>query len=270
MDRRTFLKLTSAAALAPAISSLLPSEAIATPQNKSKSIMIVAHLDDDVIFFLPWLDQVNQVIVGALPATAGHLNIVSRYSGNYDASWQFGRGITSTSDYKNLWLNPEIRKKMINEDSFDRMFRDLIADPAVTEIVTHNPHGCYGHCQHRLVSKVVRRLAVEYGKDVWCPNMVIRFPVTGWPHSTYEAAQLTGLTQKVKRFSTSEFRDIRQIYLDEPIDPDNPFGFWTWGGPNDFPQGRQPYFLAVSDGIDYTENNAEIQWLKEDLPVFGQ
>lgn len=269
MNRRMFLKSTIAAAVSPAIASFLPGRVVMASKKPSTSIMIVAHLDDDVIFFLPWLEQVSQVIIGALPATAGHLNIVSRYSGNYDASWQFGRGITSTSDYKNLWLNPEIRGELINEDSFDRMFRDLIADPAITEIITHNPHGEYSHQHHRMTSKVVRRLAVEYGKDVWCPNMVIRFPVTGWPHSTYEAAQLTGLTQRVKRFSTSEFRNIRQTYLHEPIDPNNPFDFWTWGGPNDFPQGRQSYFLAVSDGIDYTENNAEIQWLKEDLPVFG-
>lgn len=203
-----------------------------------------------------------------MPATSAHLNIVNKYAPDYDALWQWGRGITSIQDYKERWLDPQIRQDFITEQNYDRMLRDIIADPGVTEIWTHNPWGEYGHLHHRQVSAMVRRLAVEYGKDMWCPNMVVRFVDGGNPLATYESAYLPSLRQCTGYFEANIFRRIRQFYLDEPINQTFPINYWTWGGQDDHPQGYQKYFLAVNNGVDNTLNNSVIQELIEDIPVY--
>ena len=268
MNRRAFLKTSMFTGIWLSIQNALHGKAFAQTPKKG-SVIIIAHTDDEVIWFLPWLHQIEKVIIASLPTTSGHLNIINKYASDYDALWQWGRGITSTQDYKERWLNPKLRQEFITEQSYDRILRDIIADPEVTEIYTHNPWGEYSHLHHKDVSKIVRKLAVEYGKDVLCPNMVVKFVEGGKPLATYESAYLPGLRQRTGYFEAYTFRKIRQFYLDEPINQASPINYWTWGGPDDYPRGYQKYFLAVSGGIDHTLDNSEIQQLVSDMPVFG-
>jgi len=250
-------------------SGILPKQAFAKTPKKG-AIMIIAHMDDEVLWLLPWLNQAEKVVIASLPYTNAHLNILSKYASQYDAIWQFGKGITSFQEYKEKWLNPGTRKDFITDWSYDRMLRDIIADPGVTEVYTHNPWGEYGHIHHRQVSNMVRKLAVEYDKDVWCPNMIVRFVEGGNPLATYETAYLSGLQQKTGYYDSSMFKRIRQFYLDEFVNQTFPINYWTWGDSQDHPLNYQKYFLAVSDGIDYAENCYEIEQLKNDLPTFGE
>ena len=264
MNRRTFLKTGIFASTILCMQNIFLSKAFAGTPKKG-FVMIVAHIDDEIIWFLPWLRQVEKVIIASLPATSAHLNIVNKYAPSYDALWQWGRGITSTQDYKERWLNPKIRQDFITEQSYDQMLRDIIADPEITEIWTHNPYGEYSHRHHKDVSKIVRGLAVEYGKDVWCPNIVIRFP--GY---LYEELSIPYLKQQVKRYDLNLYKEIRQMYLDEPVNQTFPVDYWTWGNENEYyPQKYQKYFLAVSDGIDYTLEDREVQYLMTSLPIYG-
>ena len=271
MNRRTFLKTGIFASTLLCVQNIFSGKVFAGTPEKG-SVMIVSHCDDEILWFLPWLHQVEKVIIASLPATSAHLNIVNKYAPDYDALWQWGCGITSTQDYKEWWLNPKIRQDFITEQNYDKMFRDIVADPRVTEIWTHNPWGEYGHTHHRQVSTIVRKLGIEYGKNIWCPNMLVRFPgdlSAGLPHSTYESAYLPGLRQCTGYFEADTFQRIRQFYLDEPVNQTFSINYWTWGGPGDYPQGYQKYFLAVSNGVDHTLDNSEIQQLVNDMPVFG-
>lgn len=231
--------------------------------------MIVAHIDDEILWFLPWLAHMDKIIIASLPATSAHLNIVSKYSSQYDALWHWGRGMTSIQDYKERWLDQTIRQDLITDWNYDRMLRDIIADPEVDEIWTHNSWGCYGHLHHQQVSEAVRKLACEYGKDVWCPNIIVTFPAGGQSHSVYDSASLPYFHKRMGYFDAGTFRQFRQYYLDEPINQTFPLDYWTWGGPKDYPRGSQKYFLAVTNGHDMTEEDSEIQWLKDSLPIYG-
>ena len=272
MNSSTFLKAGLCLAILMFMSTLLGLSSILSKQAfagelKKGTIMIVAHMDDEIIWFLPWLNRVEKIIIVSLPYTSAHLNILSKYASQYKAIWQFGRGLTPFQEYREKWLNPNIRKDFITDWDYDCILRDIIADPEVTEIYTHNPWGEYGHIHHRQVSNMVRKLAVEYGKDVWCPNMVVRFVDGGDPLATYETPYLSGLQQKTGYYNSSAFKRIRQFYLDEFVNQTFPINYWTWGGPDDYPPGKQNYFLAVSGGVDYTKGNQEIEYLQADLPV---
>ncbi len=269
MNRRNFLKSGIFASTLLYVQSIFSGKVFAQVPKKG-AVMIVAHMDDEVLWFLPWLHQVDKIIITSLPYTSAHLNILSKYVSQYDALWQFSRGITSFQEYKEKWLDPKVRQGFITDWHYDVMLRDIIADPEVTEIWTHNPWGEYGHLHHRQVSTMVRKLATEYGKDVWCPNMVVNFVAEGNPLATYEAVYLPGFKSCIGYFEANIFRRIRRFYLNEPVNQTFPINYWTWGGPYNHPHGNQEYFLAVSAGIDYTLKCDEIQRLVKSVPIFGK
>lgn len=240
-----------------------------TDYQQKNAILVIAHTDDEIIWFLPWLHQFSKVIVASIPITSAHSNIVDKYSKLYDANWYFARGMTSYQTYIEYWLNQEARQESITDYSYDVALRDLIADPNVHEIWTHNPWGCYGHYQHRQTSAMVRRLACEYGKDVWCPNIIATLTGSNNPHSLYDCLTLSAYSKKYGQFNADTFHKVRQYFLDEPVNQTFPINYWTWGGPEDYPQGRQEYFLAVAGGVDLTEGDPEIEWMKNSLPVYG-
>lgn len=253
MNRRTFLK---SAASIPIIAGLpvLSKRTHAMPTSSAQcSILIVAHMDDEVLWFLPWLGEVDRVIIASLPYTNAHLNILSKYANQYDALWQFGRGITSFQEYTEIWLDKDIRRGLITDWHYDVMLRDTIANPNITEIFTHNPWGEYGHLHHKQVSDIVRRLAVEYHKDVWCPNLIVRFTGYNDPLAIYDKADLPEFRRATGYFNLSTLQKIRQYYTTEFVNQTFPINYWTWGGPRDFPLGYQEFFLAVSGGVDFTK-----------------
>lgn len=237
-----------------------------TPLIKKNAVIIIAHMDDEVIFFQPVLEKVDKILIASLPYTAAHLNILTNYISPYFALWQFTRGIVSIEEYKQKWLNQQIRKEFITEESYDSMLRDVIADRLIENVYTHSPWGEYGHHHHRQVSQAVRRLAVEYGKNVWCPNMVVKFTNFG---VTYDKSQLYDFQAKKYRFNQLVCKNIRQQYLNEPVNYEFPINWWTGGKKEDFPKGCQEYFLAVSDGVDWSEGHPTIENLKNELPLYG-
>jgi hypothetical protein len=116
---------------------------------------------------------------------------------------------------------------------------------------------------------MVRRLAVEYGKDVWCPGIVAYFSDDPIQHSSYEQADLTGFTRASGCYDADTFRQIRSHYMDEPVNLTFPVHYWTGGRPEDFPRGCQEYFLAVDAGLDLTTNHPDVMRLCESVPVYG-
>lgn len=268
MNRRAFLKTAVSAAIFLKLWPVSSFGAFPVLEKKG-AVLIVAHMDDEIIWFLPWLDQVDKIIIVSLPATTGHLNILNRYSSQYQTSWHFTRGITSFQDYREHWLNLDIRQQLITEWDYDRMLRDVIADPGVGEIFTHSPWGEYGHIHHRQVSEMVRTLASEYQKDVWCPGVVVTFP-GGRSHSIYEHADLPGLSHRTGYYDAATFRQLRQHYINEPVNQTWPVDFWTWGGTEDFPREWLNYYLVVDQGHDLAPDSPEIQQLMAGVPVFGE
>jgi len=322
-------------------------------QAQAQSIVIIAHLDDEVIWMLPFLEQFDKVYVAAVPMTYGHCNIATELSKHFSGTWCPTRGIMEVGPYCDNFLNREIgpcaesgelvpgdyifesgtyvlasngfiyvdgekaatvelstgkcyglggdfigtmsgnpsgeiqfthipgggpvetgrfHKERTNEIILKKLLRDIIADPEVDTIYTHNPWGEYGHEHHRMVSNVVRQLATRYGKDVWIPNIVVVRDAGGY--LTYTGADLSGMADKWGYYQSSLYKQLRNVFLEEterartlPWYPDYSIGFWTWGDANDRPQGNQQYVLAVSGGVDYTLDNLVIQELIKSVPV---
>ena len=114
------------------------------------------------------------------------------------------------------------------------------------------------------VSEMVRRLGVEYGKRVWCPNIVVKNPDRD---TQYSVLNKFALQERTGYFHDRAFKNIRNIFRSGFVNETFPINYWTWN--DTYPERWQRYFLAVDNGIDWTDSNAQIQETIYDVPVFG-
>ncbi len=155
------------------------------PEMLVKSIVVVAHPDDEVLWFSSILTKVNEVVICFLEHKS-------------KPQWGIGRK-KSLSEYpiKNIsclnlvvaevfggadWNNPvitkfgiEISNKVIPEKKYKKNYYKLkkeLSDKLIgyRNIFTHNPWGEYGHEEHIQIYRVVKELQKEMGFNLWFSN----------------------------------------------------------------------------------------------------
>jgi hypothetical protein len=148
-----------------------------------KTLVVVAHPDDEALWFSPVLAQADLIVV-AFPRHPRREEINT----GRDAVWRDFRlpiellpvdtaPVLRQSDWANPKLTtygvelrdecpPDVRSQYIA--NYDRLIAGL--DPYVAEsdqVYSHNPWGEYGHEAHIQVWSVVSRLARERGRTLW-------------------------------------------------------------------------------------------------------
>lgn len=199
----------------------------------SKSLLVVAHPDDEILWFSSIIEKVDKVIICFLgnsdyPKRAkSRLRVLEKLPLNnieclgLDVPKVFGQA---------AWPHPvEVAEglEVVNQkdyvSTYDRLL-ELLSETILTyeNVFTHNPWGEYGHEEHVLVHKAVQNIATQSDADtgVWFSNYVS-------PRSASLAARhLTGKHQKHFTMQTQPDlgEQFKKLYLEE--------GCWT--APNDF------------------------------------
>ena len=228
---------------------------------KTGTILIYAHMDDELIWMLPWWNKTQKFINGVLPTCPTYKAFVHQqqifldsggYGINYESNWMTPWGNITDKEYTEYYgrNNPAYKyletdyliafwddsDNQLVEKEIDKIKSKLepcIASSDTQRIVTHNNWGEYGHQHHKALNKAVRRLAVKYCKDVWmlgCDNGdFIDVPVPD------------GITYTTASFNTPDlFVGIRNIYKN--------YGAWTWY--DSVPSGDHNFIKIVDAGID--------------------
>ena len=150
-----------------------------------KSILIVAHPDDEALWFTSILDKVDEVVLCFLEVdsnamwTTGRRKCIDehpmgnisclglRESGVFDAAnWQrpertrFGLEISSKN------FSDKIYKKNYNQ--LKRLLQNKLS--SYSNVFTHNPWGEYGNEEHVQVYRVVRELQKKHHFTLWFSN----------------------------------------------------------------------------------------------------
>ena len=231
---------------------------------KTGTLLIYAHLDDDLIWMLPWWNKTEKFIGGITPATPGYKSLIheqqlllnSRETGiNYESNWitpfqditdneyteYYGKNnpaykYLETNHVISLWNDADLVTTRKEIDKVKIKLESYIADPNTQRIITHNNWGEYGHQHHRALNAAIRELAVKHKKDVWmlgCDNGYF-----------VDVTVPDGIN-----YTTTDFNDellytgIRDIY--------KAFNAWTWL--ELVPSGRHDFIQIVDAGIDKTE-----------------
>lgn len=195
------------------------------------SIIILAHPDDEVLWFSSILDKVHEILLC-------YINC------NSNTKWTFGRKkVLSEYPLKNIsyldfdesgvfnsanWQKPEITKfgiEIFNKNISDKNYienyyklRDHLKNKLMDydNVFTHNPWGEYGNEEHVQVYKVVKELQEDMKFNLWfsnyCSNKSINLMLRylSEPYSEY-------ITKKINKILSN---DIIKLYKKN--------GCWTW------------------------------------------
>ena len=229
---------------------------------KSGTILIYSHLDDDLIWMLPFWKITEKFIGGAMPTTPSYNTIIQQqqvflnnngYNIDYESNWFTpwdpitDREYTQyywndNPDYSYLVLDHLETRLYNNPEEMSRYeinkmkakLEQFIASTNMSRVITHNNWGEYGHKHHKALNKAVRELAVKYRKDVWmlgCDN-----------GNFYDVEVPSGITYTMGSFDDPDlYVGIRTIYINNSR--------WTWYTDR-IPSGNHKFIKIVSGGSD--------------------
>ncbi|QQS61731.1 MAG: hypothetical protein IPN70_02270 [Candidatus Moraniibacteriota bacterium] len=228
------------------------------------TVLIFAHQDDDLLWMFPFFKVAQKFVLSAYPATPPFENIVNKTPYNYSQKWETIYGRTDVSTYIAQYkTNPISRQSLVSASVLEAKLKPIMSASTTKRIVTHNNWGEYGHEQHRLVNKVVRKLAAQYGKDVWALSTVVDMR-----NDIYQDKGSLSMNSFQVTYNQSEFYAVRQLYLDEDIRQKDLLT-WTWkSGNNSYPYGKRTYVKLVDKGSDKSSSNAQIAQILKDQPSY--
>ncbi len=228
---------------------------------KSGTALVLAHMDDDVIWMLPWWQKTEKFICGAMPPTPVYQTVVDQqqeymdahgYNIEYKDNWLTPWGMITQMQYSDYywddspsaqylaadhliayWDNGDLQLVRREIDKIKAKLEQYIANPSVSRIITHNNWGEYGHQHHKAINKAVRELAVKYRKDVW---------MLGCDNGDFEDIDVpNGITYTMGSFNDPTlFTSIRTIYQNN----------WCWTWPDVIPSGDHKFIKIVDAGVD--------------------
>jgi hypothetical protein len=229
---------------------------------KSGTILINSHMDDDLIWMLPFWEKTDKFICGAMPQTPGYRTIISQqqtflnnnnYNIQYLSNWYTPWNDVTNTEYVryyleadpsyNYLLNDHLETRLYNNptplsrfeiNKIKAKLEQYFADPSMSRAITHNNWGEYGHQHHIGLNKAVRELAVKYRKDVW---------MLGCDNGAFIDVNVpSGITYTYAAFNDPNlYTGIRTIYSNN--------GLWTWSATT-VPSGNHKFIKIVDAGSD--------------------
>ncbi len=194
--------------------------------------VITCHPDDESLWWSPVLPTAKEVVMTCFPSSAGMSHyITDKMPEWYQEKWVPLQGFLRHYDAKQLAHNKTLRESIITDEFLTARLEEFVSQSKV--IVTHSPWGEYGHIQHRQIWRVVKNLAVKYGKDVWVWDGL----VSAHSMTIYGEAYVGWVPTVSMPTNYDLYYSLRQVYIDaETLCAQNPppnsywwdCRFWTW------------------------------------------
>jgi hypothetical protein len=213
-----------------------------------KSVLVVAHPDDEILFFSSILEKVDAIVFCFLNCPSrpewgeGRKKSLDEYPfknisclGLEESETFFGVNWLNPSetDYGLIISDPKISDSIYKENYLHLTEKLDLKLKDYDNVITHNPWGEYGHSEHVQVFKAIQKLQDAKSFNIWysnyCSNksssLMLRY-ISGF-QSDY-------LTLKTNRQLGSE---IKKIYQKNQC--------WTWY--DDWDWFLEEAFLRASD-----------------------
>jgi hypothetical protein len=223
------------------------------------SALIVAHPDDEVIFFSSILNKVDKIIISYLKCPSQPLWTKGRQKSleQYPLINTTCIGLDESETFHGIdWRNPEITdyglkisKKNISDTIYKknfsyltRYFIDKLA--GCKNVFTHNPWGEYGHNEHVQLYRILNKLKKEMSFNLWYSNYC--------SNKSFELAlnYISGFDSDYVTLKTNdELADkIKNIYQENNC--------WTWF--DDWISFNEECFVRDTKILDYPKNYGHI------------
>lgn len=202
-----------------------------SPDMFKKSILVVSHPDDEVLWFSSILDKVDEVVICYLDVESNPQWTIGRKQSLSEHPMKniscLGIDESETLNGAN-WKNPvmtkfgiEISKRGISDKKYKENYYKLKKNfdsklKNYCNVFTHNPWGEYGNEEHIQIYRAVKELQEQMKFNVWFPNYCsnISFNLMLKYISKSDSDYLTLKTNKILT------NHIESIYKKN--------GCWTW------------------------------------------
>ncbi len=209
------------------------------------SLLVVAHPDDEILWFGSIVDEVDRIVVCFLndpahPELAGARERVLAEHPLRDKLVCLDMDETESFNHAD-WPRPETTRfglRIVKARRIAKRYRlcyrqlEQKLAPMIREarsVITHNPWGEYGHEEHVLVHRAATSLAVAENKDVWYDN---------YASSWSEDLMRVYLDKSGPRI---ERRAVDSRAMDAIADVYRSHGAWTWF--EDYRWFEEEYFV---------------------------
>lgn len=151
-SRRSLLKMAGAGAINFTANPLKALPAPTAP-DLGNYVVIVAHQDDEVIWLEPLLQNAKRIVI-VHPILNTHLKIIDRHTDWYRMKHVAAGGIMALDPYVEF-IETYIAEyetgnpQLVNAATMQDQIENIVIDPDIDTIVTHNPWGEYGYPHHR-------------------------------------------------------------------------------------------------------------------------
>lgn len=256
--------------------------------NDGLSVIVVAHGDDEVLWFEPLLANAKAIVFlgGAYGQTRyDFLNNIYGSSGVYNKNIPKYYAFDVVTDQR--WTDEAVHDRCYRDNvlyTYQSIYNQVrpileqLKSQGMCRVVTHNPWGEYGHPHHRLISEVIRDIgANDLGFDVWY-NDVIKLNV-----DTDDIYYKSWFLKKVPYtkpyvFDADVVDTVRTGMINTTINVVNPddgtalvSDLWTWDhSATGYPTGDRKFWGAVIKEQDliskYPTLSIQVEQLKAKKP----
>jgi LmbE family N-acetylglucosaminyl deacetylase len=150
-----------------------------------KSILIVAHPDDEILFFSSVLEKVDEILICYLNSKShvewseGRKKSINQYPMK-NVTWL---GLDESESFFGVdWRNPVVTEyglaisdKKISDTRYRENYSHLLDIfekrlRPYKNVFTHNPWGEYGHCEHVQIFRAIKQLQQQLSFNLWYSN----------------------------------------------------------------------------------------------------
>ena len=230
----------------------------ATENLGEKSAIIVAHPDDEVLWFSSILEKVDDVVLvyndyaPLAELGAGRKEALKHHPCRSLIQLAIDEPVSFN---KAMWSNPSLTKYGIqfqsseDEGSYQKAFGEVVEALQVylneyrpTTIFTHNPWGEYGHEDHVQVYRALRMLQGSFGFKLW---------VSCYAHNKTKIL----MRREIKKLANvalvgqpneALYEQVKEIYQATNV--------WTWNDSYTLP--KKEFFFAVDDTLPDSEERS--------------
>lgn len=149
------------------------------------SILIVAHPDDDILWFSSIVNKVDEILFcfSESPLNSNTGKARQQTIAEYPLNKVSSLNLTEPNSFGQAnWKLPSITENGIAlsrnpkfEKSYKKTFQDIVKNldrklVNVKNVFTHNPWGEYGHEEHILVYRAIKHLQEKHQFNIWYSN----------------------------------------------------------------------------------------------------
>jgi len=211
-----------------------------------KSVLVVAHPDDEILWFSSVLDKISKIIIvfqgtDDMKISSGRNDILNSNILPY-SNKIVSLGMSEANVFnKANWQMPETTNYGIKvnslkyEDNYDKIKDKLFKElEGFEDVITHNPWGEYGHEEHVQVFKAILKISKKLNFSIWI--------------SSYFSEQSYKIMSLFKNFVSKDFQNlkinselcekVKSIYISNEA--------WTWSNNYKWPQNESFFKLKTN------------------------